>query len=522
MRNLLISTDALQAVQAEFIDGQVTEKDEFYKTVNNCIYKSLVEFLGILHAYNQPPVVPTISVETPHLETWRFFDRFYHEPQVSLIDDSIEAMSIYRQLFGGHEAGIASEWKPRLIIKLRERSRLTDKGVMILSDLIFDVWCPRLGPGPGTSELGKIEQEVELMHSQNENRTEAVPIQAATEPACICADEGTRIDDCKACSRDCGECEREICVHIGGTPGTPGSPTCKGKDCEICHEKCWFSDEDESDDGSEDEDDDTNYLQVLVCGNDEGSPYADIGMSVIAIVDQSDRTLTMYETLSEIDLSQYESDPVNSHWDWLKHFLPNAVLKSADPNLWLDFNDYLEEIKLIKLGTEGEESLIGVYYIDPELAEEEFNGQLIKQIDTLCRYYVHDSPFSHLPATMELYKDMLLSPEAEADLLQSLERLCVAIRQGKNSGDNNSEYDGESEESEETEEEPEEAFAYDGVSDEESQLSQQTEDDFAALAASVAEEAISSGTEQIDPRLLDQETELDLNIMKPIRKPNKR
>jgi predicted HNH restriction endonuclease len=122
------------------ITKNVSEQD-FYTKLGNSVWKSIIQFCGIVqHDAPNNFTIPTISADSPYIETWAFFDKIYHDTRVSFEKEAEQSIRRYKKVFNV-EGGISSDWISILISKMHEKMDITDDDALNVALDIKKVWC---------------------------------------------------------------------------------------------------------------------------------------------------------------------------------------------------------------------------------------------------------------------------------------------------------------------------------------------------------------------------------------------
>ena len=116
--------------------------DEFYRKVQNSIYKTLRNYCQITVDENNNPILPKVDdIQSDEvLSTLVFFDRIYNDRSVSFEKDVYKVMPNYRKHFTDGTDGISSEWLSLLKSRLEVKFNMGSVGVLGLTDVILSMW----------------------------------------------------------------------------------------------------------------------------------------------------------------------------------------------------------------------------------------------------------------------------------------------------------------------------------------------------------------------------------------------
>ena len=350
----------------DLLSNQSMQPQDFYTKLSNPIWKSLLQFCNIIQ-HNTPNnfTVPPITVDTPYIETLVFFDNIYHDTSVSLERDPLKAITGYKRVFKV-EGGISSDWIPLLVTKIQEKIDIADEDVMIITEYIKGDWCY-------TENRGKSTQNI--IHDVDENVNPGIPM-IHTEVNML--DPNTTIEGVKVSD----------VVFSADMPGVNDDDDDEtGKD----------EYEDELDNELEDEEILTVELQ-----KDEG-----VVETIVSYSAWNGTSLMLFTDFEHMDVSAIEE----VDWNWLRHFIPNAMICTENPDLFVECNSSFTGMKFIQLAkacdiTKDETDpfiVVGMYEIDSSI--EENGDDFIKKIGLLVELNVTNSPnLSHLARTLQMDK----------------------------------------------------------------------------------------------------------------------
>jgi hypothetical protein len=133
---------------AEFTDDDINKEDDinnsetFYERLKCSIYFALTDFLGIsINKYNKH-YIPNITEKSPHLNTWHFLDKIYHDRRISTEQNGVEMVELYRKYYGDINNGIDSDWIEIVRKKINNRIQiLTDEDCDYICNTIKKYYC---------------------------------------------------------------------------------------------------------------------------------------------------------------------------------------------------------------------------------------------------------------------------------------------------------------------------------------------------------------------------------------------
>ena len=159
---------------------------DFYKRLQNAIYNSLKEYVGIAwDSENRVDIVPDdiISSNPDQIPTMIFLDRIYNDKKVSYEKDYTLIMDRYKETYTDY-LGIQEEWINALTKKLAQKLPLQQLGISTITDIIRSEWT--------TGVVPKKEEEVPVQTSPSQ------PAKHVEEHECTCGhhhDEDDESDD---------------------------------------------------------------------------------------------------------------------------------------------------------------------------------------------------------------------------------------------------------------------------------------------------------------------------------------
>lgn len=369
-----------------YIDDKRMPAQDFYAKLSNSIWKSLLQFCNIVQ-YDTPNSfdIPTISADTPYIETWTFFDKIYHDTRVSFEKDPLTSITRYKKVFRV-DGGISSDWIPLLINKLLEKTDISENDAIKVADAIYDDWC---------------YAEYHESGNDDDNTSENVPVDdqsiEATETVNVSVPV-MQFDEVNSNGR---------VYESNGNADTSSPVVFTGdmsdiidndvKEQHVCDDDCDCDDDDDDDD-----DEDSEVLSIDI-QKDEG-----IIESIVSITAWNGTSMMLYVDLENIDVSVTQHP---NQWNWLRHFIPNALVLTDNPDMFLEYNDSFTAMKFVQLAmtkdvTKDEtdsSTIIGIYYIDDDI--DNLGENFIRKINILVENNTAGSPnLSHLVRTLQMDK----------------------------------------------------------------------------------------------------------------------
>ena len=122
--------------------------DEFYRRVQNCIYKSLTTFCQMEVGADKNVTLPDPTKVSDEVRaTLTFFDRIYNDRSVSFEKDPNKVMPNYRAHFEKDGTdGINSEWIHCLEERMNEKINMGALGIQHVIDVIKGMWISHSYP----------------------------------------------------------------------------------------------------------------------------------------------------------------------------------------------------------------------------------------------------------------------------------------------------------------------------------------------------------------------------------------
>ena len=126
--------------------------DEFYRRVQNCVYKSLTTFCQMeVNADKSVNLPDPNKVPDNVLSTLVFFDRIYNDRSVSFEKDPNKVMQNYRAHFEKDGTdGIHPEWIDDLRKRMEEKMTMGAVGIQNVIDVIKSMWTSHFYPNVET------------------------------------------------------------------------------------------------------------------------------------------------------------------------------------------------------------------------------------------------------------------------------------------------------------------------------------------------------------------------------------
>ena len=140
--------------------------DEFYRRVQNCVYKSLTTFCQMeVNADKSVNLPDPNKVPENVLFTLIFFDRIYNDRSVSFEKDPNKVMQNYRTHFEKDGTdGIHSDWINDLRKRMEEKMAMGAPGIQNVIDTIEGMWTSHFYPNVRT--IVSDETPYEVSHGQ--------------------------------------------------------------------------------------------------------------------------------------------------------------------------------------------------------------------------------------------------------------------------------------------------------------------------------------------------------------------
>ena len=148
--------------------------DEFYRRVQNCVYKSLTTFCQMeVNADKSVNLPDPNKVPDNVLSTLIFFDRIYNDRSVSFEKDPNKVMQNYRDHFEKDGTdGIHPEWIDDLRKRMEEKITMGTVGIQNVIDTIKGMWTAHFYPNVITTVSDETAYEVSRGQSKSVNHPE--------------------------------------------------------------------------------------------------------------------------------------------------------------------------------------------------------------------------------------------------------------------------------------------------------------------------------------------------------------
>ena len=184
---------------ASYLKGKMYA-DEFYRRVQNCIYKTLCNYCQIESDEQKNIILPKVDQINDRgvLSTLVFFDRIYNDRSVSFEKDVYKVMPNYREKFSDGTDGISAEWIDSLIARIKVKfNGIGQVAINNIVDSIKGMWTNH--PTPNVTTVVSDSTE----YDSSEEKPEPIKCDCGCEEH---SEDGINIG---------------VSVHIGfGEPGT--------------------------------------------------------------------------------------------------------------------------------------------------------------------------------------------------------------------------------------------------------------------------------------------------------------
>lgn len=351
---------------------------DFYKIIQNCVFRSLTEFIGMLKIEIPGADAPKIYWEMPEeinpdvMPTLIYINRMWKSKtftrDMTMAERNEEYLAKYDDYFG-----IQKEWLDFLDkrLKLKLKGRIEDYAIDDIVNIIADICVningnyeaddesgtePADEPEDNTPEEDEaaeedtpetVEEETEEVADESlEETSDMTPEQAAEEAfrEIFCAEENAHKQQSQIFAKP----------TIGVVADDESSVLCE---CD--------------DDEESDEDDEESPLNLRVdIFKEETHDIIKIttedAFGEIAIPIYVEHGF--YDELDGFKKELAESDFCNGYWGWLVHFVPDAMFETTNPAKWMAIND-LEltddtvQVRAAIFDQTDDKYIIGLYYI---------------------------------------------------------------------------------------------------------------------------------------------------------------
>ena len=389
--------------------------ETFYKSVQNVIFKSLIEFLclnenevpnannnGTHRVYTIPD---NIEMNSPVEETYEFIDNIWKSKIMAKAEEASDVMRMYDEEFS-YPRGINQSWL--LIFKNRIKSKfgINNSGIETLSNEISEVWCRTDDNSPvedKPEEVVNTEEEPVITNnetSENENNNDEPMQDDELNPNINDEDISVVNEDLQNIDSFIGSYQMDIMDNDIPAP----------------QEEDTTNDEESDEEATEYE-----YLSVEV--------YPEDDMDIIRIKSGDafgSINIPLYVKLNDMDMTkEYPSlaDERNGIWDWLIHIIPDMIFRTENPEKYLEINENNEydSAKVVILGKEdsglyrmGIYYLQGIFIIDDEgTYHPSTNEDLIMRINYLVKSTIGaNSLLSNLNRSMNITDEQWIYDES--------------------------------------------------------------------------------------------------------------
>lgn len=142
IRNTLIDDELYGCLGDVTINGDdIIGADEFYDRLGSTIYFSLIDFLGITHHDWKHCYIPRVTPKSPYITTWHFVDKCYHDRRISMEENGIKMVELYREYYGDINTGIDKDWIDKLKTKIGNKFDMESDYVDFICERVEEVFC---------------------------------------------------------------------------------------------------------------------------------------------------------------------------------------------------------------------------------------------------------------------------------------------------------------------------------------------------------------------------------------------
>lgn len=119
------------------------DEDNFYNILNDVLYSSLIDYMGITFLGNNEFNIPNITPENKNIKSWHFFDKVYHDRRIRKESDGQEMIRLYRKYYGDINTGIDNEWAEEFRKQLINQTIIGNETVVFIYNSIKFAYCAK-------------------------------------------------------------------------------------------------------------------------------------------------------------------------------------------------------------------------------------------------------------------------------------------------------------------------------------------------------------------------------------------
>lgn len=402
--------------------------ETFYKTIQNVIFRSLMQLLKF-----DEQVVPNYNGKGTHIEfhapktvegtsyesTMLFIQQLWISGLLEL-ENAADIMPEYNKKFE-YPCGIQKEFINIFKYRVKGRMKIHPAGINTLAEEIAKVWCVDSKSvdiddivAPKTEEVvetNEVTETVQTTEESAERCEETSSIEVSSEETSVEDHIPEQVEETDNQDQDNDQ--------------LPDLDSYKINDSELDNAE-ETSDENEEGEGEEERE----YLSVEIY------PEEDYDIIRIKTGDAfGPINIPFYvNNLNKVDVNKNIPsfvDDRNGDWDWLIHLIPDLLFRTTDPEKYLELN-YEEDqntVRFVILDNNNGEYIIGIYYIegifvvndDGSYKDETDNLDLIKRINIILKENIAYTCISHLDRSLSI--DDLIYDEEYIQMAMGMEEI---------------------------------------------------------------------------------------------------
>ena len=358
-----------EPVSGEIISSEIQTEPEFYKAVQNAVFRSLCNYFdleckeipdknklsGIRREWKK--TTKDYSSETVHASA-RFLAEYYYGGDIHE-NTELKFRDAFREAWPGRPFGFNEEWIQFFNDRLLSKVEISDAGMDILNETIKRYWCQIDASGyDDYNEFELLDEDDEYYDDGLITDEEIIQTSADAEPSeeQPVTDEPADVVDTSAEPEQTEEPTATVATVIEAKAEVV---TPEEKEPEVAFEGTIGTDS-----TSEDEeyyyDDEFTSIQIY--------PAADGTRDCTVVYEHSDEdgidSHLEYEFKEDFKYQAAFTDPRNGDWDWMTHLYPRTMFATADPDRWIRrAYDNRSSVKflVVKRETATEPAIMAVY-----------------------------------------------------------------------------------------------------------------------------------------------------------------
>jgi hypothetical protein len=115
--------------------------EAFNKELGNCIYHSLINFIGLERNAEGEPLSLVVDKDADNYPSIVFLNRIYHNQIFSNIQNPKIVLGKYDEAYNDEYNGIQIEWLQYLNNKISKKFMIKNEGIDVIDDFIGNNWC---------------------------------------------------------------------------------------------------------------------------------------------------------------------------------------------------------------------------------------------------------------------------------------------------------------------------------------------------------------------------------------------